>query len=362
MLSGLQWYCVPATTLLRCTIDSAVVPVPRFQGMKTDSRREFAPILNPPNRKSLPPFEALRAFDAVARLGGVRKAAPTLCRDHAVVSRHLRAIEAWTGATLFQRSPTGIVLTEDGQRYHKQVSAALDMLSQATMELMRHGECRRLHVRCMAGLALQWLSSRLGEFERLNANVDIELRPTTRMPDFSSHEVDVDIRFIATYAVEPELPAELRSVDIAHAPIIATASPTYLASAAPILTPRDLLQHKLLHEENFNRWGNWLAAHGVHDEVDLTGPRLWQGDLTLNAARYGRGIALTNKLIAAEDIATGRLIEIGHGLGSFQPYTLGIYQLIARADRWEAPLIHRFRQWLCAEIIATVPGVAPPPN
>lgn len=328
-------------------------------GMKNDPRRGADSPLTSPNRKSLPPFEALRAFDAVARLGGVRKAAPTLCRDHAVVSRHLRAIEAWTGATLFQRSPTGIVLTEDGRRYHKQVAAALDMLSQATIELMRHGELRRLHVRCMAGLALQWLSSRLGEFERLNPNVDIELRPTTRMPDFSA-EVDVDIRFIATYANEPTLPPELRSVDIAHAPIIATASPAYLAKAPAIRNPIDLLQHKLLHEENFTRWGNWLAAHGVQEEVDLTGPRLWQGDLTLNAARYGRGIALTNKLIVADDIAAGRLLEVGAGLSSFQPYTMGIYQLAARSDRWDTPLVNRFRQWLIGEIAAAAPDLVPP--
>ena len=317
-------------------------------GMKNDPRR------------SLPPFEALRAFDAVARLGGVRKAAPTLGRDHAVVSRHLRAIEAWTGATLFQRSPTGIVLTEDGKRYHKQVAAALDLLSQATIELMRHGESRRLHVRCMAGLALQWLSSRLAAFERLNPNVDIELRPTTRLPDFSSQEVDVDIRFIATYANEPSLPPELRSIDIAHAPIVATASPAYLSNAAAIRKPIDLLQHKLLHEENFNRWSNWLAAHGVQEELDLTGPRLWQGDLTLNAARYGRGIALSNKLIVADDIAAGRLVEVGAGLASFQPYTMGIYQLAARSDRWEAALVTRFREWLIAEIAAAAPDLMPP--
>jgi len=311
-------------------------------------------------RKSLPPFEALRAFDAVARLGGVRKAAPALGRDHAVVSRHLRTIEAWTGATLFQRSPAGIVLTEDGKRYHKQVAAAFEMLTQATIELMRHGELKRLHVRCMAGLALQWLSSRLAEFERRYPEVDIEMRPTMRLPDFSSQETDVDIRFIVTYRVEPTLPPELRSIDIAHAPIVGTASPAYLAKAPAIRKPSDLLQHKLLHEENFDRWSTWLAAHGVQEEVDLIGPRLWQGDLTLNAARYGRGIALSNKLIIADDIAAGRLVEVGAGLASFQPYTLGIYQLAARADRWDTPLIRNFREWLVAEIAEAAPTLVPP--
>src|SRR5207244_4690442 len=94
------------------------------------------PTLIPPSRKSLPPFEALRAFDAVARLGGVRKAAQSLCRDHAAVSRHLRAIEAWTGATLIERTSSGVVLTEDGVRYHKQIASALDMIAHATIDLM----------------------------------------------------------------------------------------------------------------------------------------------------------------------------------------------------------------------------------
>src|SRR3990167_1046072 len=77
--------------------------------------------VNPPSRKSLPPFEALRAFDAVARLKGVRRAAQSLGRDHAVISRHLRTLETWTGTALIERTSAGVVLTESGVRYHEQV-------------------------------------------------------------------------------------------------------------------------------------------------------------------------------------------------------------------------------------------------
>lgn len=91
------------------------------------------PAASLPSRKALPPFEALRAFDAVARLGGVRKAAQYLCRDHAVVSRHLRAIEDWTGTKLIQRTPGGAVLTEDGMRYHKQIATAIDLIDRKSV-------------------------------------------------------------------------------------------------------------------------------------------------------------------------------------------------------------------------------------
>jgi LysR family glycine cleavage system transcriptional activator len=91
------------------------------------------------SRRALPPFETLRAFDAIARLGGVRKAAQYLCRDHAVVSRHLRAIEDWTGTKLIQRTPAGSVLTEDGLRYHRDIASALDLIARATVDLIKRG-------------------------------------------------------------------------------------------------------------------------------------------------------------------------------------------------------------------------------
>jgi len=324
--------------------------------MKSDDPPDNAPRFPAlPSRKSLPPFESLRAFDAVARLGGVRKAAQILCRDHAVVSRHLRAIEAWTGAALIERTAAGVVLTQAGIRYHRQIVSAMDQISHATLDLMRHGDLRRLHIRCIPGFALHWLSRRIGEFEKSHPDLDIELRPTDRGLDFSSHETDLEIRFVASYSVPVEQPPELRSLDVATVPIVAVASRAYRAEAGLIAEPRDLLSHKLLHEENVARWAGWLAAHGVLDDVDLTGPRLWQGHLTLDAARNGRGIALTNHLIAADDLASGRLMDVGKGHASFEPQTMGTYRLVARADRWEAPLILQFRQWLISAIAKDQP-------
>ena len=93
-----------------------------------------APGQQPPQRKALPPFEGLRAFDAIARLGGVRKAAKWLDRDHAVLSRHLRTLEEWVGITLVERAPTGLILTEAGKDYLKSIAAALDMVESVELE------------------------------------------------------------------------------------------------------------------------------------------------------------------------------------------------------------------------------------
>lgn len=314
--------------------------------------------INPPSRKTIPPFEALRAFDAVARLGGVRRAALSLGRDHAVISRHLRALESWTGAKLVDRTPAGMLLTEEGRRYHAEIGEAMDALANATIDLMRRGDHHRLHIWCAPGFALHWMSRRVGLFERSNPDVDIELRPADRGLDFASHETDINIRFVTTYGPPFELAADLRAEQAARVPIIAVASPEYLASRAPIQSPHDLLEHRLLHEQQFDSWANWLGAHGVFEELDLHGPRLWQGHLTLDAAIHGRGVTLINKLVAADELSAGRLVEIGKGNPLFQPYTDGIYYLITRADRWDTPLIRRYRRWLFDAIADQVALIA----
>lgn len=51
-----------------------------------------------------PPLSALRAFESAARLGGIRKASRELMIDHAVVSRHVRDLQAELGVELLKLS------------------------------------------------------------------------------------------------------------------------------------------------------------------------------------------------------------------------------------------------------------------
>src|SRR6185312_15265959 len=71
--------------------------------------------------ESLPSFAQLRAFEAVGRLLGIRKAAAALQLHHAVVSRHLRSIEDWAGVRLFKRTGLRLELTIEGQRFHRSI-------------------------------------------------------------------------------------------------------------------------------------------------------------------------------------------------------------------------------------------------
>ncbi len=303
-----------------------------------------------PSRKLIPPFEALRAFDAIARLGGVRKAAQALYRDHAVVSRHLRALEDWIGCQHIERTPAGAVLTEEGQRYHAQIRQAIDGIADATVDIIKRNQDHSLQLWCMPGFALHWLISHVDEFESKHKDIDLQLRSTHEVPDFSRQEADVDIRML----LETEKPADndsnIQCSQIASPPVIAVASPDYLERSEQITRPEDMLEHQLLHEEDFDNWRLWFGACEIDDVDELIGPRLWDGHMTLAAARRGRGIALSNALVAGDDIANGRLCEIGAGLASFPKVNLWTYWFIARSDRWDSRAVRYFREWLLAKV------------
>jgi LysR family glycine cleavage system transcriptional activator len=64
----------------------------------------------------LPPMNALRAFEAVSRLGSVSKAAEELCVSQGAVSQQLRNLEDHLDRELFIRTPNSFKLSEEGEK------------------------------------------------------------------------------------------------------------------------------------------------------------------------------------------------------------------------------------------------------
>jgi len=293
-------------------------------------------------RRLLPPFAALRAFEAVGRLGGIRRAGEELGIDHAAVSRHLRALEAWVGVGLIDREQ-GSRLTPDGALFHTRIGAALETISQASADLTRRGDDPRLLVWCVPGFAYRWLNARLGAFSAANPDIDIEVRPTDRGPDFPRHEADADIRYVRDD--EPPVGGEVQRVEIARPVVMAVAAPGLAATLPPDAPAAALLAAPLLHEDDDSEWRAWLLAHGVEPPARLPGPRLWHAHLTLDSAVRGLGVALSNDLLIGDLLRTGRLVRL-----EIKPpvpdVRFGGYTFRARRDRWRHPGIVRFRRWL----------------
>jgi LysR family glycine cleavage system transcriptional activator len=297
-------------------------------------------------RLSLPPFAAIRAFEAIGTCGGIRRAALELSIDHAAVSRHLRALETWAGVALVDRAGGGASLTESGLKFHRAITQGLAGIAAASLELTRRADDAHLSLWCSPGLASEWLTGRLGSFSAILPDVAIEIQPSELTPD-AAQDVDAHLHYVID-AIPWTGDGALRSVEIARPPILAVASPAYLETARPFDTPADLLDAALLHEANFDQWRRWFEAHGVETTNRLSGSKLWQGHLTLAAARRGQGIALANALLVGDSLRSGELVAIG----DWKPIHLGGYMFTARRNHWRDRTVMGFRRWLENSIAA----------
>ena len=79
----------------------------------------------------------LRIFEAVARLGGMHKAAAELNTVQSNVTARIRVLEEELGLALFRRHSRGVVLTHAGQRllpYAIKIAAILTEAKRAVMD------------------------------------------------------------------------------------------------------------------------------------------------------------------------------------------------------------------------------------
>lgn len=287
----------------------------------------------------LPPLILLRAFEAVARMGSMRKAADDIGVSHTVVSKHVRNLEHWLGQKLVTAGPRGVVLTPAGEAMFASVNRAFRIIANTTAELKPVAQRAALRIWCMPGLATRWMTPRLSAIGQAMGNVDISLRAIDRLPNFAEGEADVMIGFGNLDA----LPEGARR--LAWPRMFPAASAGWIAShgAPPNLSALALAP--LIHEESRQQWTDWFEAMGFRLRGELKGPRLWDANLGYDAAMAGQGIALVTRLTAGQEIDDGRLVEI---LDS--SVRLGGYYLLTAPRRRGDAVLARFESWLDANL------------
>src|ERR1700743_3531379 len=88
-----------------------------------------------PRHRVHPPLNALRAFEAAARLGSFKDAAADLVVPHGAISRHIQLLEDWLGPpALFLRLSRRVELTPTGAALLAETGPALDRLAAAAEE------------------------------------------------------------------------------------------------------------------------------------------------------------------------------------------------------------------------------------
>lgn len=284
---------------------------------------------------ALPPLHLVRAFHAIGQAGSIRRGAAAIGVSHTVVSRHLRHLEAWIGAKLFERGPAGAVLTTEGRALFEATEVAFERLSSAIADIRPQNLIGALRIWVFPGLAGRWLGPRLAEIEALLPHVEITLRATEDIPDFAAHEADLFIGF----APEDALPLGARILAMPR--MFPVASPSWIERNGRPENVEMLARYPLIHERSYGQWRRWLDAAGVATDIPLSGPRLWTASLGLDAATADQGIALATHLSVARELRNGRLVEL---LAS--DIRIGSYYLLTAPERQNKSPVLVFLTWL----------------
>ncbi len=144
--------------------------------------------------RNLPPLPALRAFEAVSRLGSMVQAAAELHVTHSAISHQIKALEEELAVLLFERQGRRLLLTEEGRIYAMQVRAAMRDLQSATEMVLNRPRPDELVISVIPSFATHWLIPRLPRFNALFPHYKMRLRAGLALDDLKTGMVDLAIR------------------------------------------------------------------------------------------------------------------------------------------------------------------------
>jgi LysR family transcriptional regulator, glycine cleavage system transcriptional activator len=289
----------------------------------------------------LPPLNALRCFEVAARHLSFTKAAEELNVTHSAVSHQIKALEEWLGMQLFRRVNRGLMLTEPGQAYLKPVREAFERLGEATRRLRSKGRTGPLTVTVMPSFAGKWMMPRLRRFRERHPDIDVRISANSHVVDFNREDVDLAVRYGRGHW--PGLKVEL----LMRESMFPVCSPKLLDGPLPLKTPADLSHHSLLSDFDWqiDLWQLWFDAAGIPGQVPNHALSFNYSNLMLQAAIDGLGVALSQNVLAGDDLAAGRLVK---------PFDISLpsefaYYVVTPEVTAEQPKIKAFRDWLFAE-------------
>jgi LysR family transcriptional regulator, glycine cleavage system transcriptional activator len=294
--------------------------------------------------RRLPPLDTLRVFEAAARLKSFKEAGDELNVTASAVSHRIATLEEELGTPLFLRHTRRIELTPQGERLAAGVRRGLAEIRRAVASVGSREESL-LRITGIPSHVTRWLAPRLHRFR--NAYPDIELHITADLAivDLTQRTFDVALRFgTGGY---PGLHAEYLMGDA----IFPVASPRYLAEAGPVETPADiLLLTRILDvtaedDDSGTNWRTWFAHHDLPLETVEKGMKFNGAAITLEAAAGGLGVAIARKSLVAQEIGSGRLVQVLPG----EIPTNWSHYALALPDMADWPPLRVFIDWLRSE-------------
>ncbi len=285
----------------------------------------------PPHPKGLP-LNALRAFEAAARLGGFAAAAAELGVTPGAVAAHVKALEEALGDALFERHAKGVRLTALGRRALPDFTEAFDRLGHAVQGLRAEAAPRTVHIATLPAIAQLWLSPRLPGLRAAAPEITISITAMEAPPDLKRAPFDLNLFYRPV--------GEGRA--LAHDDIFPVCAP---ALAMRLKEPADLAGIPCLTDSAWaGDWAHWAGAAMPGRSFSPSGPVFSLYALAVEEAVNGAGVLIGHSALVASHLESGALVApFGLRIASGRVLTLWS----ARMHRSGSPAA-RVTEWLAA--------------
>jgi len=292
----------------------------------------------------LPPLNALRGFEAVARHMSFSAAAQELRITSAAVSQQIKNLEDFLGVQVFSRQGRRIQFTEAGRQILPGVEKGFSNLADAVRPYLNPVSADYLSCSTVGAFAARWLVPRLPGWTTLHPDIDVRISATGEVVEFERMGIDVAIRLgtgeWGGHYTELLLPEE----------VVPLCSPDLLDSDSPLREPGDLCHHQLIHftppfGQLNTKWSDWMEIAGVENIDPSHGLFFNEGTVALNAATRGQGVVLAPRVLAAEELSVGTLVI---PFETKLPTDLAWYVVMPKQNL-NRPEVAAFRDWLIGE-------------
>jgi LysR family glycine cleavage system transcriptional activator len=260
--------------------------------------------------RKIPPLNALKAFEASARLGSFVLAAAELNVTPSAISQHIKKLEDFYGQQLFIRRNNQLLLTDIARTVLAASSQMMDGLAELTDRLLGSPVRSNLIVSVLPSVGVRWLNRRLPEFLDSHPDVRLDLRLEEDPVDFFRNRIDVRLCY------GEHLYPEFVTVPFKRDRVTAMCQPALLTRRdVDLAAPQSLGDDALIHVawragfSSYPTWSAWFASQNIscHPRHEL-GHTTDTSSVAIDLACGGTGVVLGQEMLAETELAAGDLV------------------------------------------------------